>query len=81
MRVTVRFFGGLRDAAGLRECSLDISSGATIQQMAEQLVRRYPVLDGQQPVWNYAVNHTHVERDHVLADGDRVAIFPYIAGG
>jgi molybdopterin converting factor small subunit len=38
-------------------------------------------LAGNQAMWHFAVNQTHAGIDTVLRAGDRVAIFPYVAGG
>lgn len=81
MRVTVRFFAGLRDLAGIRETDFDVQEGATLAQLMPCVVTRFPGLDGQQEAWHYAVNFTHVDHDTRLNEGDRVTIFPYIAGG
>ncbi|NLE52195.1 MAG: MoaD/ThiS family protein, partial [Chloroflexi bacterium] len=32
-------------------------------------------------MWHLAVNGTHAAPDAVLQPGDRISIFPYIAGG
>jgi molybdopterin converting factor small subunit len=45
------------------------------------LIADYPMLDGQQVMWHFAVNQTHAEPDQALRAGDRVTIFPYLAGG
>ena len=81
MEITVRFFASLRDTAGTSQCTLVVPRGASLAQMAEQLVAFYPALDGHQASWHFAVNQTHAEPDTVLQPGDRVAVFPYVAGG
>lgn len=81
MKVTVRFFASLRDMIGTRDCTLDVPEGACVGDMLEVVVAQYPALRGHQGSWHFAVNQTHAEIDHVLKDGDRVAIFPYVAGG
>lgn len=81
MEVTVRLFASLRDAVGTGSVSLQIKKGARLTDLEAALVARYPQLDGTQPMWHFAVNQTHVEADTVLQAGDRIAIFPYIAGG
>lgn len=81
MRVTVRFFASLRESVGTRQVTLDLPEGASLHDMIEHLVKEYPGLAGHQASWHFAVNQTHVEPDAVLRAGDRVAVFPYVAGG
>lgn len=81
MQITFRLFANLRQITGTARCTIELSEGATLHQAVEHLVSRYPLLDGQQALWNYAVNQTHVEENTALHDGDLVSIFPYIAGG
>jgi len=81
MRVSVRFFAGLRDLAGTRQAEFELPEGATLGHLLPQVIERFPALEGQQAAWHYAVNLEHVEHDVALAHGDQVTIFPYIAGG
>jgi sulfur-carrier protein len=81
MQITVRFFASLRDTVGDKQCVLEVPDGANLDTMVQQLLERYPALTGHQASWHFAVNQIHAEPDTVLRDGDRVAIFPYVAGG
>jgi molybdopterin converting factor subunit 1 len=81
MHITVRFFASLRDAAGTTQSTLEISEGATIGDLVNQLLVDYPDLEGHQSSWHFAVNQTHADQDTPLCPGDQVAIFPYVAGG
>lgn len=81
MEVTVRFFASVREATGTPQCSLDLPDGACLSDLVDRLLERYPELAGHQASWHFAVNQTHAEADTPLKTGDRVAIFPYIAGG
>jgi molybdopterin converting factor subunit 1 len=81
MRVTVRFFASLRDSMGARQVTMDLPEGVCLNDMIEQLITDHPALAGHQASWHFAVNQTHVDLDFVLRAGDRVAIFPYVAGG
>ena len=81
MDVTVRFFASLRDKVGTSKATVRIPAGTDLNDLGTTLIRLYPQLEGTQPMWHFAVNQTHAEADTVLQAGDRVAIFPYIAGG
>ncbi len=81
MKITIRFFANLREATGTSQLVLDMPDEADLHTMVGQLIARYPDLDGQQAMWHFAVNQIHAEPDAVLRAGDRVTIFPYVAGG
>ena len=81
MNVTVRFFASLRDTTGTGECELDVPEGAQLADLVARLLSLYPALDGHQESWHFAVNQTQVGLETRLKPGDRVAIFPYVAGG
>jgi molybdopterin converting factor subunit 1 len=81
VEITVRFFASLRDTTATSQCTLDIPDGATVGDLVSRLLVDYPALEGHQSSWHFAVNQTHVEQDTLLYPDDRVAIFPYVAGG
>jgi molybdopterin converting factor subunit 1 len=81
MDITVRFFASVRDAAGTGHVTLSVPEGANLTDLVEQVIAHYPQLAGNQAMWHFAVNQTHAGIDTVLRAGDRVAIFPYVAGG
>ncbi len=76
MRISVRLFAGLREQAGLRERSLDVSDSATVAEI-------WPLLElGEEPAGLlYAVNRAYADRAAALADGDEVALIPPVSGG
>ncbi len=73
MTVRVRLFAGLRERAGWAQRELDV---ATVGQV-------WPALElGDEPAGLlYAVNKEYATRDHVLSDGDEVAVIPPVSGG
>lgn len=81
MQITVRFFASLRDTTGNKQCVLEVPEDADLMALVQALLERYPMLEGHQASWHFSVNQMHAEPDTVLRDGDRVAIFPYVAGG
>lgn len=81
MTIEVRFLASLRSAAGRDSYTLDLPPGATLGQAIERLLREIPDLHAHVPMWHLAVNGTYAEPDAVLQPGDRISIFPYIAGG
>ena len=76
MRIAVRLFAGLRERAGVAERALELPDGAAVGDV-------WPALElGDEPAGLlYAVNRAYAERDHVLRDGDEVALIPPVSGG
>lgn len=79
MQVEVRLYATLRQYApglGIGEAMhRDVPPGTTVRD----LVDRLKVPAGE--VKRVFVNYRAVSEDCVLADGDRVSIFPLVAGG
>lgn len=76
MRISVKLFAGLREQAGVRERSLEVSDDATVAAV-------WPLLDlGVEPAGLlYAVNREYAAPERTLAEGDEVAVIPPVSGG
>jgi MoaE-MoaD fusion protein len=74
MRIQVRLFAGLREAAGWAERELE---------GVERVADVWPALGlGNEPEGLlYAVNREYAERGRELEDGDEVALIPPVSGG
>ncbi len=82
VRIEVRLFAGLREAAGTGSLEIELAetadAGALVEQLCElpglgDVLRRIPV--------RVAVNRTYVDDDFGLSQGDEVALVPPISGG
>jgi molybdopterin synthase catalytic subunit/molybdopterin converting factor small subunit len=76
MRVRVRLFAGLRERAGSGDQEVEVPAGARVNDVWAALG-----LGAEPPGLVYAVNRQYVDRDHVLADGDELAVIPPVSGG
>lgn len=81
MTVHVRLFAGLHDMVGKRDLDIDLPEGATIGQLRDRLGDDYPVVQAFLPTLVCAVDEEYVASDHVLKDGDHVALIPPVSGG
>jgi molybdopterin synthase catalytic subunit len=79
IRVRVRLFASYREAAGTPTIDAPLASGATVSDLVEQLAAQVPTLSSARGL--VAVNHTYVQLDQVLEDGDEVAFIPPVSGG
>jgi molybdopterin converting factor subunit 1 len=79
MRVTVLYFGVLKDVMGQRSAVMDVAEGASV---AELLALHRG--SGAASVWDsiaVAVNQEYARVEDVLKDGDEVALLPPVSGG
>lgn len=81
MNVGVLLFAGARDAVGKKSVVTQVSDGASVTTLLRQLTTEYPRLESLLDVTQVAVNEEYVPREHVLADGDEVALIPPVSGG
>ena len=81
MRVTVLFFGVLKEMLSSESQTLDLPAGSTVDAILEH----YRELLPQQPkLWStlaVAVNQSYAVKGCLLRDGDEVALLPPVSGG
>jgi molybdopterin synthase catalytic subunit/molybdopterin converting factor small subunit len=76
VKVSVRLFAGLREAAGRDELELELPDGARVADALAQVQHLAP----DTPLV-LAVNREYAARDAVLAEGDELAVVPPVSGG
>jgi molybdopterin synthase catalytic subunit len=81
VKVDVLFFAVLRERAGCERQDLELPAGATAGMASVELARLYPTLSDLIARIPIAVNRQMVKRDHVLREGDELALIPPVAGG
>jgi len=81
MDVMVRYFAGHRDITGHTEERIALAAGATVGDLWQRLVARYPRLDGYSGRVLYAVNQEFGTLATELHEGDEIAFIPPVSGG
>ena len=81
MRVRVRLFASLREAAGVSEQELELPSGASPEDAWRALAERYPALASRRSALSAAVNRRYAAFDAPLAEGDELVFVPPVSGG
>jgi molybdopterin converting factor subunit 1 len=81
MRLRVRLFASLREAAGAGEVELELPAGATAEDAWQALVARHPPLAPRRASLSAAVNRRYVAFDAPLAAGDELVFIPPVSGG
>ncbi|HPG25892.1 MAG: molybdenum cofactor biosynthesis protein MoaE [Spirochaetaceae bacterium] len=81
IKITLKLFGSLREAAGDSTLRLELDEGARVCDLREQLAARLPLVQKLGDRLAASVNLEIADPDDVLEDGDEVAFLPPVAGG
>jgi molybdopterin converting factor subunit 1 len=81
MRVRVRLFASLREAAGRDHLDLDLPQGATAEDAWNRLVKECPPLAPRRRSLSAAVNRSYQPFDATLSEDDEVVFIPPVSGG
>lgn len=80
MRVTVEFYGILRQVMGTNSCVV-IPAGHTVADTLALLCEQQPALAGHVARVACALSDTLVARDHPLPDNAVLSLIPPVSGG
>lgn len=81
MKVTIRFFASMQDAAGVPVVTLDVPEGSTTADVLDQLYRLVPQLEKYRSGCRTALNQDYLTSVVVVSDGDELALIPPTSGG
>jgi len=81
MNVQVRYFASVREMMGSKAETIELDNGVTVADALGAIaggdVRRERAIKFCMPM----VNQEYVQQDHVLQDGDELALIPPVSGG
>ena len=81
MHIRVRLFAMVRDRAQVSGLALELREGATVVDALALLGERLPSAVELLPRCAFAINQSYVPREHILRDGDELAVIPPVSGG
>jgi molybdopterin synthase sulfur carrier subunit len=81
MRVSVLYFAGARELAGVSEETIELDEGATIARALEVIVDRHPSLAVHLGHLRVARNEAFATTTDRVEAGDVLALIPPVAGG
>ena len=81
MRIHIKLFAGLREAAGAAELEIELPDGATAGSVRQVVAEKFPAIVGQMRGTALAVNQAYADPQTVLRDGDELALLPPVSGG
>jgi molybdopterin synthase catalytic subunit len=81
MRVTVRLFARLREAAGAGECPCEVPAGASVVDVWRAMTALHPSLEPFGGSISAAINADFAKPSTPVHEGDEVAFLPPVSGG
>ena len=81
MKIKVKFFAIARDLAATGDADVDLPGNTSAGDALARVVEVFPKLNKIQARLALAVNQSYARRDHILADGDELALIPPVSGG
>ena len=81
MTVTISFFSYFKDLTGCARTTETLPPGATLRDLLERLIARYPKLGPMRKSMLTAVGVDYQDRAYVLREADEVSFFPPVQGG
>lgn len=77
----MKFFAILREKAKTGSVDLELADRSTVAEALAHIVSAYPSIAVYLTRVSSAVNREYVREDHVLNDGDELALIPPVSGG
>jgi molybdopterin converting factor small subunit len=81
MHIIIKFTSLFKVYCGVDQDEIDVVDGTTVEQLGQQLSKKYTNLPFESDQTLFFVNNKNAKRDCILADGDVVRIFQTLAGG
>lgn len=81
MTVPVTFYSYFRDLAGMPAAEVEMAPGATLGELHERLIDRFPRLGEMRKSTLIAVGVEYQDASYALKAGDEVSLFPPVQGG
>ncbi len=81
MKISVLFFGGLKELIGLSCESIDLPEGTSVRELLFLYARREPRFEAMMSSLAIAVNQEYSGVQRPLRDGDEVGLLPPVSGG
>ena len=81
MKIRVKLFASVREIVGQKELILEVPDGMKASALPHRLASEYPRLRMLVSFLKIAVNHEYADGEHILVEGDEVALLPPVSGG
>ena len=81
MKIDVQFYAQLRDLVGIRDLEVDLSEGATVRELLDQIYAKQPALRSHDRSILIGAGVEFVDRNYKLKAGEEISIMPPVQGG
>jgi molybdopterin synthase sulfur carrier subunit len=81
MKVHAEFYSRLREIVGAPSREVALPEGARVGELVAQLCSDYPRLGDFERSMLFGIGLEFVNADHLLRDGDTIAVMPPVQGG
>jgi molybdopterin converting factor small subunit len=81
MKVRAELYSRLKEIVGASALELSLPKDATVNDLFEQVIESYPKLRDFEKSMLFGIGVEFVDRNHVLNEGDVIAIMPPVQGG
>jgi MoaE-MoaD fusion protein len=81
LRVTVLFFGRVRELTGVTEEAVELPVGATLADLFDHYAERFPALRPFRSSLVASRNQEFASWDTLLSENDTIAFLPPVSGG
>lgn len=80
MKIQVLLFGIARDIVGSSQLTMDHGGKLDVKSFKDKLKAKYPKMN-HLSYFKVAVNQEFAGDDHILHEGDEIALIPPVSGG
>lgn len=81
MRIEVKLFALAKQLAGAESVAIEVPENATVKQLRDELVERFPAMSSMIDHVAFAVDSEYASDNAVLSCGAEVACIPPVSGG
>ncbi|WP_457640614.1 molybdopterin converting factor subunit 1 [Persephonella sp.] len=81
MKVKVLYFSSLKDKLKISQETVEIKENSTVSDFITYLKNVHPEIEKNLDSIMVAVNEEYTSQDHILKEGDVVALIPPVSGG
>lgn len=81
IQIQIKYFAIIRERLGRSEELKSVAGGSSAGDVLNLLAVESPAMAGLLPAILVMVNQEYSARDHILQDGDELALIPPVSGG
>jgi molybdopterin synthase catalytic subunit len=81
MELKIAFYSYFKNLTNCADLTLAMPDGATLGDLVDTLLQRFPRLQGMRNSMLMAVGVEYQDRRYRLKSGDEIALFPPVQGG